>query len=104
MVRRNYLGSLIYTGAHLGTCTGHIAKLLGMPRHSRHVGNGNCHILAIHQLLAPPKLTNKLSVLALKFLPEDTEIPWQRVIGSSGERKQRRIRRPGLHSSAGANP
>lgn len=39
---------------------------------------------------------------ALKYLPENTEIPWQRVIGSSGESQH-----PGLFSfirfSAGAN-
>lgn len=40
-------------------CIGHIAKLIGMPRHSRHVGQ------------------------ALKFLGDDT-VPWQRVIGASG--------------------
>lgn len=38
---------------------GHIAKLIGMPRHSRHVGQ------------------------ALKFLGDAT-VPWQRVIGASG--------------------
>ncbi|QRV95773.1 DNA-binding methylated-DNA-cysteine S-methyltransferase [Ceratobasidium sp. AG-Ba] len=42
------------------TSYGHIAKMVGMPRHSRHVGQ------------------------ALKFLPEDTDIPWQRVIASNG--------------------
>ncbi|KAG8978916.1 hypothetical protein FRB94_012616 [Tulasnella sp. JGI-2019a] len=42
------------------TSYGHIAKLIGMPRNSRHVGQ------------------------ALKFLPHDTQIPWQRVISSSG--------------------
>jgi len=41
------------------TSYGHIAKLIGMPRHSRHVGQ------------------------ALKFLGDDT-VPWQRVIGASG--------------------
>ncbi|KAH6888978.1 MGMT family protein [Coprinopsis sp. MPI-PUGE-AT-0042] len=41
---------------------GHIAKLIGMPRHSRHVGQ------------------------ALKFLVPNTNppVPWHRVIGSSG--------------------
>lgn len=38
---------------------GHIAKLIGMPNHSRHVGQ------------------------ALKFLGDHT-VPWQRVIGASG--------------------
>ncbi|KXN88392.1 Alkyltransferase-like protein 1 [Leucoagaricus sp. SymC.cos] len=44
------------------TTYGHIAKLIGMPRHSRHVGQ------------------------ALKFLNPGTNppVPWQRVIGSSG--------------------
>ncbi|KAK7034014.1 Alkyltransferase-like protein 1 [Paramarasmius palmivorus] len=41
------------------TSYGHIAKLIGMPNHSRHVGQ------------------------ALKFLTDET-VPWQRVIGSSG--------------------
>ncbi|KAF8649122.1 hypothetical protein AX16_006003 [Volvariella volvacea WC 439] len=46
------------------TSYGHIAKLIGMPRYSRHVGQ------------------------ALKFLPADQNqgnpVPWQRVISSSG--------------------
>ncbi|KAL4248989.1 Alkyltransferase-like DNA repair [Abortiporus biennis] len=44
------------------TSYGHVAKLIGMPRHSRHVGQ------------------------ALKFVSPDTipPIPWQRVISSSG--------------------
>ncbi|TFK61096.1 DNA binding methylated-DNA--cysteine S-methyltransferase, partial [Pluteus cervinus] len=44
------------------TTYGHIAKLIGMPRYSRHVGQ------------------------ALKFLPPSTTppIPWHRVISSSG--------------------
>ncbi|KAI0071459.1 MGMT family protein [Panus rudis PR-1116 ss-1] len=44
------------------TSYGHIAKLLGMPRYSRHVGQ------------------------ALKFLSPSVQppIPWQRVISSSG--------------------
>ncbi|KIY49683.1 MGMT family protein [Fistulina hepatica ATCC 64428] len=42
------------------TSYGHIAKLIGMPRHSRHVGQ------------------------ALKFLGPDTDIPWHRVISSTG--------------------
>ncbi|KAG9090214.1 hypothetical protein FS749_000739 [Ceratobasidium sp. UAMH 11750] len=42
------------------TSYGHIAKLVGMPRHSRHVGQ------------------------ALKFLPDGTDIPWHRVIASNG--------------------
>ncbi|KIO32374.1 hypothetical protein M407DRAFT_241459 [Tulasnella calospora MUT 4182] len=42
------------------TSYGHVAKLIGMPNYSRHVGQ------------------------ALKFLPEDTDVPWQRVISSSG--------------------
>ncbi|ESK86746.1 mgmt family protein [Moniliophthora roreri MCA 2997] len=41
------------------TSYGHIAKLVGMPNHSRHVGQ------------------------ALKSLVDET-VPWQRVIGSSG--------------------
>lgn len=44
------------------TSYGHIAKLVGMPRHSRHVGQ------------------------ALKYLSPDVvpPIPWQRVLSSSG--------------------
>ncbi|RDB18393.1 Alkyltransferase-like protein 1 [Hypsizygus marmoreus] len=44
------------------TSYGHIAKLIGMPRHSRHVGQ------------------------ALKFLSPETNppVPWHRVIGASG--------------------
>ncbi|TFK35677.1 MGMT family protein [Crucibulum laeve] len=44
------------------TTYGHIAKLIGMPSHSRHVGQ------------------------ALKFLSPDTNppVPWYRVVGASG--------------------
>ncbi|KAF8162643.1 MGMT family protein [Crassisporium funariophilum] len=44
------------------TTYGHIARLIGMPNHSRHVGQ------------------------ALKFLPLNTNppIPWHRVMGASG--------------------
>ncbi|KAG8875535.1 hypothetical protein FRB98_007751 [Tulasnella sp. 332] len=42
------------------TSYGHIAKLIGMPSHSRHVGQ------------------------ALKFLAPDAGVPWQRVISSAG--------------------
>lgn len=42
------------------TSYGHIARLMGMPRHSRHVGQ------------------------ALKFLPAGSNVPWQRVVSSSG--------------------
>ncbi|PVG02413.1 DNA binding methylated-DNA--cysteine S-methyltransferase [Serendipita vermifera] len=42
------------------TSYGHIATLVGMPRHSRHVGN------------------------ALKVLHAESDIPWQRVVSSSG--------------------
>ncbi|OCF42742.1 methylated-DNA-protein-cysteine methyltransferase [Kwoniella heveanensis CBS 569] len=42
------------------TSYGHIAKLAGYPNYSRHVGN------------------------ALKALPPNTDIPWQRVINSKG--------------------
>ncbi|KAJ7068684.1 MGMT family protein [Mycena amicta] len=44
------------------TSYGHIAKLVGMPNHSRHVGQ------------------------ALKFLTADTTppVPWHRVVSSSG--------------------
>ncbi|EAU90046.2 MGMT family protein [Coprinopsis cinerea okayama7 len=44
------------------TTYGHIAKLIGMPNHSRHVGQ------------------------ALKFLSPNTNppVPWHRVIGASG--------------------
>ncbi|EPS94653.1 DNA binding methylated-DNA--cysteine S-methyltransferase [Fomitopsis schrenkii] len=47
---------------HHVTTYGHIAKLIGMPRHSRHVGQ------------------------ALKFVSSDVQppIPWYRVISSSG--------------------
>lgn len=43
------------------TSYGHIAKLAGAPRHARHVGQ------------------------ALKFLQPDVGVPWQRVLGSSGQ-------------------
>ncbi|KIJ50318.1 hypothetical protein M422DRAFT_159600 [Sphaerobolus stellatus SS14] len=43
------------------TSYGHIAKLMGLPNYSRHVGQ------------------------ALKFLGPDADVPWQRVISSTGE-------------------
>ncbi|KAI5118732.1 hypothetical protein M0805_000062 [Coniferiporia weirii] len=43
------------------TSYGHIAKLIGLPRHSRHVGQ------------------------ALKYLNVDADVPWQRVVSSSGK-------------------
>ncbi|KDQ12042.1 hypothetical protein BOTBODRAFT_135226 [Botryobasidium botryosum FD-172 SS1] len=44
------------------TTYGHVAKLIGMPRHSRHVGQ------------------------ALKFLPggQNNQVPWHRVVSSTG--------------------
>lgn len=39
----------------------HIARLIGMPSHARHVGQ------------------------ALKFLGPDTNVPWQRVVSASGK-------------------
>ncbi|WVQ81991.1 hypothetical protein IAT38_004118 [Cryptococcus sp. DSM 104549] len=42
------------------TSYGHIAKLAGYPNYSRHVGN------------------------ALKALPAETDIPWQRVVNAKG--------------------
>ncbi|CCA77740.1 related to methylated-dna--protein-cysteine methyltransferase [Serendipita indica DSM 11827] len=42
------------------TSYGHIAALVGMPRHSRHVG------------------------AALKILHEDSDVPWQRIVSSTG--------------------
>ncbi|EJC99426.1 uncharacterized protein FOMMEDRAFT_112970 [Fomitiporia mediterranea MF3/22] len=39
----------------------HVAKLVGMPNYSRHVGQ------------------------ALKYLPEDSDVPWQRVVSSTGK-------------------
>ena len=59
---------------------GHIAKLIGMPNYSRHVGQGE----------ASPHfsvwLCIKTTWAALKFLPPNTNppIPWHRVIGASG--------------------
>ncbi|EIM84700.1 uncharacterized protein STEHIDRAFT_60548 [Stereum hirsutum FP-91666 SS1] len=46
----------------VGRVEGHVAKVIGMPNHSRHVGQ------------------------ALKFLSPDTNppVPWQRVVSSSG--------------------
>ncbi|KAF8699579.1 6-O-methylguanine DNA methyltransferase, DNA binding domain, partial [Rhizoctonia solani] len=49
-----------YTASNPTFSSGHIAKIVGMPRHSRHVGQ------------------------ALKFLPDGSDIPWQRVIASNG--------------------
>ncbi|KAH8109635.1 6-O-methylguanine DNA methyltransferase [Phellopilus nigrolimitatus] len=41
------------------TSYGHVAKLIGLPRHARHVGQ------------------------ALKFLNAEADVPWQRVVASS---------------------
>ena len=58
---------------------GHIAKLIGMPRHSRHVGQGVPFPLLIHsQILI-------VNDAALKFLQPGNDVPWQRVISSSGK-------------------
>ncbi|KAF8573976.1 MGMT family protein [Ramaria rubella] len=42
------------------TSYGHIAKLVGMPNHARHVGQ------------------------ALKYLTPESDVPWQRVVSSTG--------------------
>ncbi len=65
-----------------GNASGHIAKLAGMPNHSRHVGQGAYNmqpLLLLHVSISHPSL-------ALKFLPPNTNppIPWHRVIGASG--------------------
>jgi methylated-DNA-protein-cysteine methyltransferase-like protein len=51
-----------------------------MPNHSRHVGQGVFHDLS------NPKAPHLIPLIALKFLPPNTNppIPWQRVLGSSG--------------------
>jgi len=62
---------------------GHIAKLAGMPNHSRHVGQGNhTYTFTLPRLNEP----FHFCLLALKFLPPNTNppIPWHRVIGASG--------------------
>ncbi|EDR03384.1 uncharacterized protein LACBIDRAFT_148929, partial [Laccaria bicolor S238N-H82] len=50
------------------TTYGHIAKMIGMPRHSRHIHN------------------NERVYEALKFISPNAHpmVPWHRVIGSSG--------------------
>lgn len=61
---------------------GHIAKLAGMPNHSRHVGQGEYYLRLILPVHAQPSHPSP----ALKFLPPNTNppIPWHRVIGASG--------------------
>ena len=85
-------------------CIGHIAKLIGMPRHSRHVGQGSfvpfpakkekkekkkkkttsLHLIILTFDWFP--IRGGLGIIALKFISPDTNppIPWQRVISSSG--------------------
>ncbi|KAF8329744.1 MGMT family protein, partial [Cantharellus anzutake] len=55
------------------TSYGHIALLVGLPRHARHVGN------------------------ALKWLGPGTDVPWHRVIASSGQISSRG---PGTNGAA----
>ncbi|KAF8517166.1 DNA binding methylated-DNA--cysteine S-methyltransferase, partial [Hysterangium stoloniferum] len=43
------------------TSYGHVAKLIGMPDHSRHVGQ------------------------ALEFLGPDSDVPWQCIVSTSGQ-------------------
>jgi methylated-DNA-protein-cysteine methyltransferase related protein len=59
--------------------TGHVAKLIDMPRHSRHVGQGSRQALHLLQ-----RLTH--SLIALKFLSPDVAppVPWHRVISANG--------------------
>lgn len=59
---------------------GHVAKLIGMPNHSRHVGQGQSG------LIPPVPLAGFSFCTALKFLGADVDppVPWQRVIASSG--------------------
>lgn len=58
--------------------SGHIAKIVGMPRHSRHVGQGRLELCFLYCDVLD------ISSVALKFLPDETDIPWHRVIASSG--------------------
>ena len=61
---------------------GHIAKLIGMPNYSRHVGQGEETFPHLSVWLFYQKSYGS----ALKFLPSNTNppIPWHRVIGASG--------------------
>ena len=71
-------------------CIGHIAKLIGMPRHSRHVGQGEHLLLPLWRISLPSPssntVTNPVSFLALKYVsPSATPpVPWQRVVASNG--------------------
>jgi methylated-DNA-protein-cysteine methyltransferase-like protein len=61
--------------------SGHIAKLIGMPRHARHVGQGShlrCNCSRFLALIG--------ARAALKFLSPNTQppVPWHRVVSSSG--------------------
>ncbi|KAF8954876.1 DNA binding methylated-DNA-cysteine S-methyltransferase [Flammula alnicola] len=66
------------------TSYGHIAKLAGMPNHSRHVGQGEYSGFRFH--FHARHLNATTFHAALKFLPPNTNppIPWHRVIGASG--------------------
>jgi methylated-DNA-protein-cysteine methyltransferase-like protein len=48
-----------------------------MPRHSRHVGGGNVPSLARNFATPTPPI-------ALKLLDPESDVPWQRVVSSTG--------------------
>ena len=64
------------------SCTGHVAKLIGMPYHSRHVGQGK----NLEKLLFDLGAAHAHAHAALKFIAPNTlpPITWQRVLASSG--------------------
>jgi len=66
------------TSINSSTLQGHIAKLIGMPRHSRHVGQGADDPRIVKEFIA--------HLVALKFLSPNPipPVPWHRVIGASG--------------------
>jgi methylated-DNA-protein-cysteine methyltransferase-like protein len=70
---------LLQLATHIHGKLGHIAKLAGKPNYSRHVGQGE-------QLDCLIQLCAIICVIALKFLPSNTNppIPWHRVIAASG--------------------
>ncbi|KAJ7498552.1 MGMT family protein [Mycena latifolia] len=62
------------------TSYGHIAKLIGMPNHSRHVGQGK------KPLACCSEYDPWVGYTALKFLSPGVTppVPWHRVVSSSG--------------------
>ena len=72
-----------FQSPEINDSTGHIAKLVGKPTYSRHVGQGQ---YSRPNLIVLRGLTHPQYNPALKWLSPDIDppVPWHRVIASSG--------------------